>query len=83
MTWSDLIHRGHYQTTIRLPERLMRELDAAFRLDRVVFSQLVCDALEHYANCPVDSPGERLEKLEVKVQENRHRVLKLESESQE
>lgn len=76
------IINGVYQCTIRVPERIMQMLEEAFKLDSMVFNRLVCDALEHFSYCPVDSPRGQLERIGTMTKELRERVRKLELQVQ-
>ena len=77
-TLEEKIYNGQFQTTVYIPEKTMRLLDQAFRLDQIKFTRLVCDALEHYASCPVDNPRSQLERMGALINEHRDRITKLE-----
>ena len=72
------IINGEWQTTVRIPEKLLKYLEEGCKLGQVVFNTLVCDALQHYCFCPIDSPKGTLERMGSLINELRGRVSKLE-----
>ena len=70
--------KGHFKTTVRIPDKLMRLVEASYKLDTIVINTLLCEALEHFCACPVDNPRAQLDQMKQLISELHDRTSKLE-----